>query len=184
MAVVRLVGVVDATFFFCIPLKKNWEGGTAEKKAQIPGLDGQTSDYLTSARARHRTSCLLVLDVGMLTYTRCLSRKDCVQALPSPKTKLALSQFPIQTCLGMSPINPALSVTSFAEAVTSSTDKTTLFCIPFIILALLLCSIPVVTQIPGRIAVPSPPSPLRCVCLAYIARIIQHFLASSTRVEL
>ena len=59
-----------------------------EKKAQIPGLDGQTSDYLTSARARHRTSCLLVPDVGMLTYTRCLSRKDCVQALPSPKPNL------------------------------------------------------------------------------------------------
>ena len=58
------------------------------------------------------------------------------------------------------------------------------FCIPFIILTLLSCSFPVVTQIWDHIASPSPTSPLRCVPLIFIARIIQHFLPSSTRVEL
>ena len=77
--------------------RKNRGGGAAENKALIPGLDRHTSDYLMSARARHRTSCLLVPGVGVLTYARCLACKDCVQGLPF-QTKLALSQFPIQTC--------------------------------------------------------------------------------------
>ena len=57
--------------------------------------------------------------------------------------------------------------------------------IPFIILALLSYSLPVVTQIRGHIAGPSPPSPLRTVrSFIFIARKIQHFLPWSTRVEL
>ena len=71
--------------------------GAAETKAQVPGLNRQTSDYLTPAPARHGTSCLLVLGVRVLTYARCLACNDCVRGLPF-QTKLALSQFPIKTC--------------------------------------------------------------------------------------
>ena len=53
-----------------------------------------------------------------------------------------------------------------------------------IILALLSHSLPAVPQIRGHIAGPPPPSPLRYRALIFIARIIQHFLPSSTRVEL
>ena len=66
-------------------------------KAQPPGFNRQTSDNLTSARAGHETSYLLVPGVGVLTYARRLACKDCVPGLPF-QTKLALSQFPIQTC--------------------------------------------------------------------------------------
>ena len=59
------------------------------------------------------------------------------------------------------------------------------FFIPFIILALLSRSLPVVTQIRGHIPGPPPPSPLRYNnAFVFIARRILHFLPSSTRVEL
>ena len=85
----------------------------AEKKAQIAGLGGQTSDYLTSTRARYRTSCLLVHGVGMLTYARCLARKNAFEAFPSesnsfyPRSRYRYATFFL-------PINPALSVTASA----------------------------------------------------------------------
>ena len=57
--------------------------------------------------------------------------------------------------------------------------------IPFVILALLLPSLLVVTQIRGHIGGPPPPSPLRYNnAFTFIARRIQHFLPSSTRVDL
>ena len=60
-----------------------------------------------------------------------------------------------------------------------------LFFIPFIILALLsLPSLPLVAQIRGRIAGPPPPSSPRHAPSFFIARKTQHFLPSSTRVEL
>ena len=74
----------------------NMVGGAPEKKAQLPGLNRQTNDYLTSARAHDRTSCLLVPSVGVLTHARCLACKDCVRGIPF-QTKLALSQFPVTT---------------------------------------------------------------------------------------
>ena len=58
------------------------------------------------------------------------------------------------------------------------------FSIPIIILALLSPSLPVVTQIRGRIAGPSSPFSPRSVPSFFIAIKTQHFLPSSTRVEL
>ena len=52
------------------------------------------------------------------------------------------------------------------------------FFIPFIILALLSPSFPVVTQIRGHIAGPPPPSPLRYMPSFSIAIIIQHALST------
>ena len=61
------------------------------------------------------------------------------------------------------------------------------FFIPSIILALPSPSLPVVVlivpQIQGHIAGPPPPSPLRYVSSVFIARRVQYFLPSSTRVE-
>ena len=102
--------------------RKNRVGGAAEKNAQLPGLNRQTSDYLTSARARHRTSCLLVPGVGMLTYARCLACKDCVRGLCS-KPNLFYPSSRYRHAIFSLPMNPVLSVTSFAEAVTLSTDN-------------------------------------------------------------
>ena len=57
------------------------------------------------------------------------------------------------------------------------------FSIPFIILALLSPSLPVVTQI-RSLAGPPPPSPPRYVPSFFIARRTQHFLPLSTSIEL
>ena len=58
------------------------------------------------------------------------------------------------------------------------------FFIPFIFLVLLSRSLPVVAQTRGHIAGPPLASPLRYNnALIFIARRIQHFLPSSTRVE-
>ena len=93
--------------------KKLWRGGTAEKKAQIPGLDGPTSNYLTSTRARYRTSCLLVPGVGMLTYARRLACKNACEASPS-KPNLFYPSSRYRHATFSLPINPALSVTASA----------------------------------------------------------------------
>ena len=59
------------------------------------------------------------------------------------------------------------------------------FCIQFIILALLLsCSLPVVNQIRGHIAGLFPPSPLRYVPSFSSREYFSIFLPSSTRVQL
>ena len=57
--------------------------------------------------------------------------------------------------------------------------------IPFIVLALVLSrSLPVASEIRGHTAGPPLPSPLRYVPSYLITRRTQHFLPSSTRVEL
>ena len=83
-------------------------------------LRSTTSDYVTSARARLRTSCLLTPAVGMLTYAWCFAWKDCVRGLHFKPNLLYPSCRYRYATLSL-PINPALSVTSFAEAVASST---------------------------------------------------------------
>ena len=56
---------------------------------------------------------------------------------------------------------------------------------PIYFLALLSLSLPVVTQIRGHIAGPPPPFPLRYNnTFVFIARMIKHFLPSTTRVEI
>ena len=69
---------------------------------------------------------------------------------------------------------------------TYATSTSTLFfrSIPFIILALLLPSLPVVTQIRGHIAGGLLRPPHYGTRLYYMARSDQHFPPSSTRVEL
>ena len=57
------------------------------------------------------------------------------------------------------------------------------FSISLIISALLFLSLLVVTQTRGHIADSSPPSPLRFVPRIFVARRLQRFLPSSTRVE-
>ena len=59
-----------------------------------------------------------------------------------------------------------------------------IFCIPFVILALLSPSLPTVTQIRGDIAGPPPPLPTTVRAFIFIASRIQHFLLRSTLVEL
>ena len=88
-------------------------GRKEEKKAQIPGLDGPTSNYLTSTRARYRTSCLLVPGVGMLTYARCLACKNACEVSHS-KPNLFYPSSRYRHATFSLPINPALSVTASA----------------------------------------------------------------------
>ncbi|CAM9565913.1 unnamed protein product, partial [Laminaria digitata] len=56
--------------------------------------------------------------------------------------------------------------------------------LPSIVFALLLQLAPFRNSDPGSHSGRSSPSPLRCMPSCFIARRVQHFLASSTRVEL
>lgn len=67
------------------------------KRAPIPGVADQPSDYRTSAHACSRTLCLLASDVEMLTCTSCLSKTEWLRA--GPWNTHALSQSPRQTSL-------------------------------------------------------------------------------------
>ena len=77
----------------------------------------------------------------------------------------------------------AMSKRAKKETCKASTPDFCLYSfIAFIILALLSRSITIVTQLRGHLAAPPLPSPLPA--LVFIARILQHFLLSSTPVDL